>query len=507
MTKTMKTKVIVLFFLCCLNSAFARKVTHTELNGYVWYEEITQVRSGQQSYIHRAFDTSGKDIFGKTYGIKFHCIGTDDEGQFIVTHKFDPTSYGEGIYSKDGTCISPPESHKFIYKRFKSGDRYYYITHAINDNFHSLYGVIDDMGNEILPAVFEGLSFEIYGSKKALNGFLCVEKYHTTSEGLIDFNGNYIIEPEEHNFIQGNDRFIEAHTKNGYSLLTYDGEFIVKDTRVIIEEEPEHRYKVYMKNGSMGYLDYSGNWILSPDLGYSDFVDFIGPSNNTFYKAKSLQNNIYGILDNSGGEILPCEFEEIEYIGGEYFKFKSGTSWGVVTLQGKIIIPTSRGYDSIGRYSSIQKTIPFTKSDYKGECNSSGKQISFHKDTTPSSQATKNSGQTTNLIFGQPYLTLDKKYTISKVIDTSGISSKIPNLTLELSDSSLGLIINIYRGEKVIAAHFINPFKKSADNLYISWEYDTLKIAAVEYKNSQIIVSIYHNHDENKIETFVLQKI
>ncbi len=46
-------------------------------------------------------------------------------------------------------------------------------------------------------------------------------------------------------------------------------------------------------------------------------------------------------------------------------------------FDGTTIIPTSRGYTSIGRYARSQNVIPFWKNGVNGECDSTGKELTI----------------------------------------------------------------------------------------------------------------------------------
>ena len=68
-------------------------------------------------------------------------------------------------------------------------------------------------------------------------------------------------------------------------------------------------------------------------------------------------------------------------------KFKINDCWGLMNFTGKIIIPSSRGYTSIGSYLKSQKTFPYTMYGYKGECDAvTGRQLSKIKVETTQQQ-------------------------------------------------------------------------------------------------------------------------
>ena len=87
--------------------------------------------------------------------------------------------------------------------------------------------------------------------------------------------------------------------------------------------------------------------------------------------------------------MIAPDYEGLEVLDETNFiKFRLNGFWGVMTLQTnsnttKTIIPTTRGYTSIGRYIKSQKRFTYTMNGYKGECNHLGQQVSKIKVATP----------------------------------------------------------------------------------------------------------------------------
>ncbi|MGN0207654.1 MAG: WG repeat-containing protein [Muribaculaceae bacterium] len=208
--------------------------------------------------------------------------------------------------------------------------------------------------------------------------FLKIGNYES-GFSLIKPSGEYVLRGEYGEHISGEGRVLKANKSQRQWLLDSNGYVLIDDAKKI--EKIADGYEVTKTTGNVGLYSEEGECIISPDLGYNSFSLFTGPQKTKYYKVKETISKNYGIINTEGNEILPCEFEDIDYIGGDFFKFRSGGAWGVVSIVGKVIIPTSRGYTSIGKYSTIQKTIPYTMDGYKGECNSLGRQITKIRDS------------------------------------------------------------------------------------------------------------------------------
>ena len=173
----------------------------------------------------------------------------------------------------------------------------------------------------------------------------------------------------------------KALDKNGKILLS------AKKGRESSKETDEYDGSVYYKvndNGNLGIMDDQGVWHVNTNRGYKQIKSFRADSGKKFYiVSKSSYSGPYGLIDDNGGQIVPMEMDEIKHMGNRYVAFKVGNYWGVMTTKKQIIVPTSRNYNSVGRYISTLNTFSFTKTGYRGECDGNGKEISLTKVETP----------------------------------------------------------------------------------------------------------------------------
>ena len=170
----------------------------------------------------------------------------------------------------------------------------------------------------------------------------------------------------------------------------------------ISDNKGDIRYYVVKDGDCYGIMDAHENFVVKPNKYV--YLEPLQIDNKVYYICK--EKHEMGLLNEKGMLIIPMEFENLSYIGGSFLRCKLNNSWGVITLEGKNVISTSRGYTSIGKYSTIQKRIPYTMPGYKGECNSLGQQITKikvenQKRNTPvisssSSQSSSISGKNPN---------------------------------------------------------------------------------------------------------------
>ena len=105
-----------------------------------------------------------------------------------------------------------------------------------------------------------------------------------------------------------------------------------------------------------------------------------------------------GITNGNGKWIIPLTdgYSVIEYIGNRYIRTQRNGYYGIMTLSGKEIIPTSRGYTSICDYDSFKGTFVFTKKGFSGVCDAQGREISTTK-LAPTADDIKTYGGYTNV--------------------------------------------------------------------------------------------------------------
>lgn len=377
-----KMLVLVLVLLCDVPNAFAEKILKTEINGFQWY-------LNKRDYCYDVCTIDGKVIFHdvRDYDVLYSCCSKDDHGRFIFQKRLQNNDWKYYLYDSNGNFIANLDvssiavlKNEHCVKRFKDGNSYYFIIEDfISGSVGERYCLIDDNGRTIYSS-----NYEIRNSlfdKSPLSGCLLVEDVLAKVAGLIKLTGETIIPIEKETMIRGAGDLLYSNSGYSASILDRKGNIILDGAKKIICYEESNLFVVKYFGNKDGIYSFDKKWILSPDLGYEICYGFQGPKKVQYFYVREANSSLFGVISAVGKEVLPCEFEEIEYIGGNFLKFRSGDSWGVITLNSKVIIPTSRGYSSIGKYSSIQKTIPFKKPGYKGECNYLGRQISLVKDT------------------------------------------------------------------------------------------------------------------------------
>lgn len=175
---------------------------------------------------------------------------------------------------------------------------------------------------------------------------------------------------------EGHKGYFQVRKGDKYGACDLTGKEIVK---------PNYKYVIYT-DGFKGEMS-DGEWVA---LGYmidSEGKAIRGSKESIVYNGATYyivsREGLYGLTDANGKEIVAMEMDKIESAGGDRLIFKQNDSWGLMNFLGKVLVPTSRGYTSIGKFSKTQKTFPYTMYGYKGEINVNGQQLSKIKVDIP----------------------------------------------------------------------------------------------------------------------------
>ena len=167
--------------------------------------------------------------------------------------------------------------------------------------------------------------------------------YKDNKWGVIDSTGNIVIDPSYVEMI------IVPNSKSDVFLCTYDVDY------------DQGTYKTKALN--------SKNEEIFKDYEQIEAFQNKDENNNLWYESNVLkvkQNGKYGVIDLTGKEILPCEYDEIGVVEGikEALKISKEGKYGVSDMEGKIILKPE--------YAEVQKLGKDKKSGFIVK-NSDGK--------------------------------------------------------------------------------------------------------------------------------------
>jgi len=205
-------------------------------------------------------------------------------------------------------------------------------------------------------------------------------------EGLIDFFGNWIIDPKYENLGYFDDEgFCKAKVDGIYGWINPQGNWIIPATFEYVEDFDRNGYCKAKIDGKYGFINRKGEWIINPTFDYvyefkNDFAiseknekyglinregrwaidpiyDSLQPNNDNLYLAEV--GGKYGFLNSNGNWMIHPLFDELddEFDNLGYCKASIDEKFGFINKIGKwIIFPIFKNlgnFDTKNRCSAI----------------------------------------------------------------------------------------------------------------------------------------------------------
>ena len=252
-------------------------------------------------------------------------------------------------FVKDGKWIVLPTYYQMAFLNFEPD-----LIPVCNDS--EKWGFINKSGEVIIPFQFN----RAYGFSEGLAPVMDEnEKY-----GYINANGKFVIPP----------RYSYAGTfSNGNTIVLDNGKNYVidKNGNKISEAYSDmdflsDKYIAYKQGSLYGVKDLSGKVVKAPFFsdffGYSEGMagvkvqgkwGFMDENFNLAIKPKYTEKLVYsffngyarfrqngkvGLIDKSGNEILPAQYDDLYEYSDNLMAFSEHRKWGYINLQGQIVI-------------------------------------------------------------------------------------------------------------------------------------------------------------------------
>lgn len=161
-------------------------------------------------------------------------------------------------------------------------------------------------------------------------GILVKDKY-----GVIDENGNQIIEPKFDEITGFKDGFATASIDKKWGLINEKGDFIV---------EPKYNYLAYVGKGiysalineKMGLINEKGDFIIEPKYDFISNYNLLKRDSGLYIVTLNKKN---GIINKKGDIILEINYDSIKLLTKNTTSIiKSNDKYGVIDENGKVII-------------------------------------------------------------------------------------------------------------------------------------------------------------------------
>ena len=244
-------------------------------------------------------------------------------GDTYFTYYSEITGYKSnglwGFYSKNNNSVNIPPMYSEI-----EGLNSEYIKVKRNGQ----WGLINTDGYQLLPTKYDNIETFGYSDDNFLvkyNGYC----------GVVDKDGREIVPIKYQSIYRLNDSYMKVSQNYKYGI------FSVKDKDVIISISYDDvalldSYFKVKFGGKWGLLDRYQNTIVPAKY------DDIKALSTVFFAVKN--NKVWGTVDKTTGEeVIAPKYDKIEFGKSNYLKVKHGGKWGATTMEGKVVIPITKG--------------------------------------------------------------------------------------------------------------------------------------------------------------------
>ena len=390
-------KVCILYFFVLffgINISAQTKEFRFEKDGFEWFLIKQNGKYGALSF-------NGKQLLPTTFDAIGYTLTMGNRG---LGFEVEQNGFW-GFYNVDGECIIPVDRKYIVLgKRQPDKDQHGIGTHYYFKKSDGRRGFCDCKGNEVIVLdnkaidrfnfiephynlgyfYYSGINDDVYGWENAIiNGdgdmifthigdFLDIDEekkkfyYEDDDTEKIKYIGSVSKVKTTYNPFSGNgtDDIGQIWAKMGFTP------FGGKAEKRIDENDGKEKYFLE-KDGQKGIRDLQGKWIVPLCKDYK----LLSVGGSRYYIVTDDKSRV-GLISLNGDRIINIEYDAIEETGKRYVKVRHNSVYGVLSLDGKEIISTSRGYTYIGDYDSNKGTFSFTKKGFTGVCDAQGREIS-----------------------------------------------------------------------------------------------------------------------------------
>lgn len=324
---------------------------------FISFFNTTQIKA---ELIHNSSQNINGDIYNVYFDRDNHSLKTVKKNGYTIIPLTDAT------ISVD-FCNDP---------KYKNGkEPYIRFWKKIDGEYVYDYYDIDGQRFKIPDFKIDWIYFEeIFGNE------VLIIRTKDVSYFLYDLKGNCLVDKSK--FIKIENAYDLKHLDRQYTLINadciYKGvidsnlKWIAPMSKKYIDIKIDENKKCLIARRSDAYdiIDIESGKTRTLSYSYIDFQD-----GSNIVKIK--KDGLWGLynLDNNV-ELVAPDFDDIELFSGtNIIKYKLNGFWGVMDLNGKEIIPTTRGYTTINYVKGLKK-YTYSMHGYKGECNSVGTQLS-----------------------------------------------------------------------------------------------------------------------------------
>ena len=321
------------------------------------YDSISYAKNNTFTFVRNntmgILNSDGKEVY------KFESNDVDDKYISIefskVKSENESTKYAKVKVNDSSTIINVKtgkEIYKYTLENIEVLDNNIFYVKSYDDSFNNKYFVIKN--DKIIYQTFEYKRIRIddYDS----NILVCI-KNDITYDYINLKNKKKINIDDGNDYIYSDGILIKKYYDynndvNIYKLSDGKKEYEIKNITPVKDEFKNGYMKVYVADNKYNFINKKG------ELLNDDKYDYASNFNSNGYAIVSKDNN-YGVIDESGKEIIKLKYEKIEFVDVDLFKnmkrkykkdffiYYIGTKKGLLSQDGVEVKAIYNGFDYI----------------------------------------------------------------------------------------------------------------------------------------------------------------
>ncbi len=192
------------------------------------------------------------------------------------------------------------------------------------------WGVRAVNGDPVISPAYEDLTYLPSGYFQSVAG----NKF-----GLLTEKGEMILPPEYDQIQPVGDSLFFCRQKHNWGAVNQEGSWLIPVAYQQFNKISDHFYRLKKDKNTYAYAVATESLITGAD--YDDFYPFSKD------KILCKKDRLLGLLNESGDEILPAAYNEIQPFGEHAYRFRRGNGWGIISGAQEIIL--SAEFSWIGR--------------------------------------------------------------------------------------------------------------------------------------------------------------
>lgn len=314
--------IVIIMFIFAIKTLLSNSKKQGKVTATSYYPVYTNEKWG-------VINSLGEVVIEPTYNEAI-IIPNNKEEIFIITYDVDYTNntYKTKVVNSKGKEQFTNYNQVQAIENYDESNNIWYEEGVLKVQKEGKYGLINFKGKEILAPQYDEIT-----SIKGIENSLIIKKDNKL--GLCNNEGKVIIEPKYNeikaltkDYKQG---YIVTNAEQKQGIISFDKKQILEEKYEEIKQVANNSMYVVKEAGNLKLIDETGLTILENKF---DNVEEINTNQIIF-----IRNNLKGIMNLEGTELVPAQYQELKYTTLEYYIAKKDDKYGIINDKNEEKVP------------------------------------------------------------------------------------------------------------------------------------------------------------------------